>query len=147
MILSTWRRPSRSMRRLALVAALPLLAGCAYHLHHGIRPLRPLELATAPYEGTVTTSLDGSLTYDGGCLLLRADRGGYVLPVWPDGSIFNGTAVIFHQPGKASQPIMVEQQVEIGGRLLPWPRLPGYAPFEHQCGAEPSLVGTVRPAD
>ena len=135
------------MRRLALVAALPLLAGCAYHLHHGIRPLRPLELATAPYEGTVTTSLDGSLTYDGGCLLLRADRGGYVLPVWPDGSIFNGTAVIFHQPGKASQPIMVAQQIEIDGRPMAWNQLPGYEPFAYHCAAVPFLVSKVRPAD
>lgn len=57
------------------------------------------------------------------------------------------TAVIFHQPGKASQPIMVEQQVEIAGRPIPWTELPGYAPFRHQCLAEPFLVSAVGPAD
>jgi len=149
MILSTWRPGKRSIRpRLPLLLALPLLAGCASGLHHGIRPLRPLELATAPYEGTVAASLNGSLTYERGCLLFRIDGPTrYVLPIWPEGSIFNGTAVIFHQPGKASQPIMVEQQIEIGGRAIPWPQLPGYTPFQHQCSAEPFLVSTVGPAD
>lgn len=131
----------------SLLLAVPLLAGCATSLHHGIRPLRPLELATAPYEGTVTLKLDGSLMYERGCLLMRAEPSGYVLPIWPDGSIFNGTSVIFHQPGKASQPVMVEQQVQLGGRPLPWNQLPGYAPFEHQCNAQPFLVSSVRPAD
>lgn len=142
----TWPRmkPSRSA---SLVLAFALVTGCAAGLHHGIRPLRPLELATAPYDGTVTGSFDGSLMYEGGCLLLRVNRGGYVLPVWPDGSIFNGTSVIFHQPGKADQPIMIEQQVLIDGRLTPWAQLPGYAPFKHQCAAEPFLVSGVRPAD
>jgi hypothetical protein len=55
--------------------------------------------------------------------------------------------VIFHEPGKASQPIMVEQQVQIGGRPIAWDRLPGYGPFEHYCRAVPFLVSKVRPAD
>jgi hypothetical protein len=148
MTLSTWYRAGRSIGgRLGLLLALLLPAGCATSLHHGIRPLRPLELATAPYQGTVTTAFTGSLIYESGCLLMRVDGGGYVLPVWPDGSIFNGTSVIFHEPGKASQPIMVEQQVQIGGRPLAWLQLPGYPSFEHYCRAVPFLVSKVRPAD
>lgn len=135
------------LSRVAAMLTFALDVGCASSLHHGIRPLRPLELATAPYEGTVTSSFNGSLMYENGCLLLRVDRGGYVLPVWPDGSIFNGTSVIFHQPGKANQPVMVAQQVQIDGRPTPWTQLPGYVPFEHQCEAEPFLVSSVRPAD
>lgn len=144
---SLTRHRIKSSGMAALAVAFAVATGCATGLHHGIRPLRPLELATAPYEGRVTASFTGSLMYEGGCLLLRVDRGGYVLPVWPDGSIFNGTSVIFHQPGKASQPIMIEQQVLIDGRMTPWNELPGYVPFEHQCGAEPFLVSAVRPAD
>ena len=156
MSLPTWRHIHCSMgspqiRHLltgtTAVLAASSLGGCATGLHHGVRPLRPLELATAPYDGTVTQSLDGSLTYERGCLLLRADPSGYVLPIWPVGSIFNGTAVTFHAPGKASQPIMIEQQVRLDGRPLAWNQLPSYAPFEYNCPAEPFLVSGVRPAD
>ena len=137
----------RALTGTAALLAIFLLPGCASALHHGIRPLRPLELATAPYDGTVTLTLNGSLMYEGACLLLRADPSGYVLPIWPDGSIFNGTSVIFHQPGKASQPIMVAQQIEIEGRPMAWNQLPGYEPFAYHCGAVPFLVSKVRPAD
>ena len=138
----------RRMSSAALMLAVSTISGCAWNLHHGIRPLRPLELATGPYDGNITESVDGSLMYEGGCLLFRAQGGtAAVLPIWPTGSIFNGTSVIFHQPGKADQPIMVGQQVVIEGRPVGWERLAGYAPFEHQCGAEPFLVSKVRPAD
>lgn len=137
----------RHIRSAALMLASAAIAGCASGLHHGIRPLRPLELATSPYDGNVAAALNGSLMYEGGCLLLRAEPSGYVLPIWPDGSIFNGTSVIFHQPGKANQPIMVAQQVEIEGRALAWNQLPGYEPFAYHCPAEPFLVSKVRPAD
>jgi hypothetical protein len=144
---STWCRTKRSIGAVAL-AALVLPAGCVTNQHHGIRPLRPLEVATAPYEGTITASLTGSLAYEGACLLLRVDGGGAaVLPVWPDGSVFNGTSVIFHEPGKASQPIMVDQQVLLEGRPTGWGLLQGYAAFQRQCRAAPFLVSKVHPAD
>lgn len=128
--------------------SLLLLAGCASTMHSGIRPLRPLELATGPYDPTITASLTGSLMYEGGCLLFRPQGDGApILAVWPNGSIFNGTSVIFHEPGKASQPILVEQQMVIEGRPLAWSELPGYAPFQNQCRAEPFLVSKVHPAD
>jgi hypothetical protein len=136
------------LRRAALLAAFPLV-GCVASGHGGIRPLRPLELATAPYDGTVAKVLVGSLMYEGGCLLFREERtGARLLPVWPTQSVFNGTSVIFHEPGKAEQPILVSQQFVMEGRPLPWTELPGgYAPFEHQCSAEPFMVAKVRPAD
>lgn len=134
-------------RRICLLA-LWLLPGCAAD-HGGIRPLRPLELATGPYEGTVTTMLTGSLMYEDGCLLFREERtNARLLPIWPTGSVFNGTSVIFHEPAKAEQPILVSQQFVMEGRPLPWTQLPpGYAPFEHQCAAQPFVVSRVRPAD
>ena len=133
----------------AIVAgALTMLCGCAANQHRGIRPLRPLELATGPYVATVTASVTGSLMYEGGCLLFRpADNQATLLPVWPYGSVFNGTSVIFHEPGKASQPVLVEQQITIEGRILGWDELPGYAPFENQCRAAPFMVAKVHPAD
>ena len=111
--------------------------------------MRPLELATAPYEGTVTTALTGSLMYEGGCLLFLEGRtGARLLPVWPQGSVFNGTSVIFHEPGKAEQPILVSEQFVMEGRPLPWRELQaGYAPFEQQCATPPFKVSKVRPAD
>ena len=141
------RSGERLICRAALISVL-LLAGCVSGVHHGIRPLRPLELATGPYDPTITASLTGSLMYEGGCLLFRPEANRPpVLPVWPDGSVFNGTSVIFHEPGKASQPILVEQQMVIEGRPLGWNELPGYAPFQNQCRAAPFLVSKVHPAD
>lgn len=136
------------MWRRMIVAGLLALAGCAESGHHGPRPLRPLELATSSYQSAVNSSLTGSLMYEGGCLLFRDQTSGTsLLPIWPDGSIFNGTSVIFHEPGKASQPILIEQQILLQGRILPWSELPGYLPFQTQCRAEPFLVSKVRPAD
>ena len=88
--------------------------------------------------------------YEGGCLLLRVDRGGYVLPVWPDGSIFNGTALTFHLPGKADQLVAINQEVLLYGQPQQWAMLSSaaYQPVEHQCGAySPYFVSGVRPAD
>lgn len=132
-------------------AYLFVLASCATaYPHRGIRPLRPLELATAPYTGEVAEVLSGSLLYEGGCLLFRDDRSKeLLLPVWPFGSIFNGTAVIFHEPGKADQPILVTQELVVEGQREQWPSLAAatYAPFQQQCRAQPFLVSRTHPAD
>jgi hypothetical protein len=137
------------MRKFCLLAFLAI-GGCVSNGHNGIRPLRPLELATAPYNGAVASVRTGSLMYEGGCLLFREDRfDARLLPIWPTGSIFNGTSVIFHEPGKADQPILIAQQFVMEGRALSWDELRGiaYAPFEHQCGGQPFMVARVRPAD
>jgi hypothetical protein len=137
------------MRHAGMIAVL-LLQGCAASGVHRIRPLRPLELATAPYQQSSAAALTGSLMYEGGCLLFRPDESAErVLPIWPVGSIFNGTSLIFHQPGKADQPILIAQQFVMTGRRVAWRALSpaAYAPFEHQCGAQPFLVSDVRPAD
>lgn len=134
--------------RAIIVAGLLALPACAEYGHHGPRPLHPLELATSPYQSVITSRLTGSLMYEEGCLLFRDEASGAsFLPVWPNGSIFNGTSVIFHEPGRASQPILLEQQILLEGRILPWSELPGYLPFQSQCRAEPFLVSKVRPAD
>ena len=141
-------RSVRPLAKGAVLAAIALLPGCASSLHHGIRPLRPLELATGPYDGVITASQTGSLMYEGGCLLFRVDGSqAPILPIWPNGSIFNGTSVIFHEPGKASQSIIIEQEIVIDGRPIGWDQLPGYVPFQNQCRAQPFLVSKVRPAD
>jgi hypothetical protein len=143
----TWRG-GKGFIGAAALAGFALVSGCASNLHHGIRPLRPLELATGPYDGTIAATPTGSLMYEGGCLLFRVDGSRVpLLPIWPNGSLFNGTSVIFHEPGKAGQPIILEQEVVIEGRPIGWNQLRGYEPFEWQCRAEPFLVSKVRPAD
>lgn len=136
--------------RLAFLLVLAFLGSCASYGNHGVRPLRPLELATAPYQENVTASRPGSLLYEGGCLLFRDDQSpARLLPVWPTGSIFNGTSVIFHQPGKADQPVLVGEEFVIEGRPAQWPDLQPtfYGPFQHQCAAQPFFVSRVHPAD
>ena len=126
-----------------------LLTGCASH-SAGIRPLRPLELAAAPYQETVTDYPAGSLMYEGGCLLFRdSQTKAQLMPVWPIGSIFNGTSVNFHQPGKSDQPVLVGEMFVMEGRPAQWSELPvsAYAPFQNQCAAPPFFVSGVRPAD
>ena len=137
------------MRRAGLLG-LALLAACSTYSNGGVRPLRPLELATAPYSETVTAGLTGSLMYEGGCLLFRDEQStARLLPVWPAGSVFNGTSVIFHRPGKADQPVLIGQEFVMEGQPLMWPALSPavYSPFRHQCAAQPFLVARVRPAD
>jgi hypothetical protein len=139
------------MRLPGLIALALLQSSCATNSRHGIRPLRPLELATAPYQETVTASLTGTMMYESGCLLFRDDdmTKAVLLPMWPTGSIFNGTSVIFHRPGKADQPLFVGEEFVMEGRPVQWPALAAsdYTPFAHQCAAQPFLVSRVRPAN
>lgn len=132
-------------QRLPYLALLAVPA-CTANGHGGIRPLRPLELATAPYRQGVRSALTGSLSYENNCLLFREQGSGrLVFPIWPSGSIFNGTSVIFHEPGKADQPILVAQQFVMEGQRTAWTG--DLAPFERQCGTAPFVVSEVRPAD
>jgi hypothetical protein len=140
---------SQMMRKAGPIILL-LLTSCATGDEHHVRPLRPLELATAPYQEFITNQLAGSLAYEGSCLLFREDRtNSWLMPIWPMGSVFNGTSVIFHEPGKADQQLLVAQQLAIEGRALSWRDLDAnyYGPFAHQCAAQPFLVTKVRPAD
>jgi hypothetical protein len=137
------------MRKTVLSAFL-VLGGCMSS-HPAVRPLRPLEIPTAPYQWVATGAQTGSLLYEGGCLLFHDDEtGALVMPIWPYGSTFNGTALLFHRPGKADQWIPVSQEVLIEGQPVGWTTLGGtpYAPFQHQCGGyAPFYVSSVRPAD
>lgn len=133
---------------IAVLGLTLALGGCIGH--GGVRPLRPLEIATAPYHQVATTALTGSLMYEGGCLLFRDEASGALLmPVWPDGSSFNGTAVLFHQPGKADQRVMVAEEFRMDGQALDWSSLFGeaYEPFQRVCAMPPFFVSRVRPAD
>jgi len=117
---------------------------------HRPRPLRPLELATSLYSETVTSARTGSLMYERGCLLFREDgTAARLLPIWPEGSIFNGTSVIFHQPAKADQRIAIGEQFVIEGEDLPWASIAQaeFQPFRQQCPEPPFFVSKVRPAD
>lgn len=140
------------MRKAGLFMIGMLVAGCTPHPFGPlIKPLKPLEIPLAPYQGVVTAALAGSLMYEGGCLLFRDEASkAYLLPIWPDGSSFNGTAVLFHQPGKADQRVFVSEEFAMEGQPLQWTRLSQdyYMPFEHQCaGYQPFFVSSVRPAD
>ena len=124
-----------------------MLASCS-SVPAAYRPLRPLAIATMPYLWTSTTSATGSLLYEGGCLLFHDEENGSLfVPVWPNGSSFNGEAVILHTPGKSDQPIRIAQEIVLSGQPLPLPLPPSLGPFEHQCGAPPLAVVAVRPAD
>jgi hypothetical protein len=137
------------MRKAGLLPIL-LLAGCMAE-HPSIRPLRPLEIPTVPYRDVATAALTGSLMYEAGCLLFRDDETrAVVMPVWPAGSTFNGTALLYHLPGKADQWVAVNQEAVLYGQPLQWSALgtADYGPVEHQCGAFPAYyVSSVRPAD
>jgi hypothetical protein len=137
------------MRRAGLIAFL-LLCGC-FNNHPAVRPLRPLEIATAPYHPMATTALTGTLLYEGNCLLFRDEQSGALLmPVWPAGSSFNGTALSYHLPGKADQWVAVAQELLLYGQPLRWQtlRAPVYEPFQRECGLYgPFFVTNVRPAD
>lgn len=134
------------MKHAILIAAL-LLAGC---MSHGVHPLRPLEIPTAPYNGVATTALSGSLLYEGGCLLFRDDDKHFQLvPIWPVGSTFNGTSVLFHEPGRADQRIVVAEEFLMLGQPLQWSRIatPRLVLHQRRCAGEPFAVLGVRPAN
>ena len=133
------------MKHAILIAAL-LLTGCG---SPGVHPLRPLEIPTAPNGGVSTTALTGSLMFEGGCLLFRDDDKRFQLePVWPVGSTFNGTSVIFHEPGRADQRIVVAEEFLMLGQPLQWSRITSpRVLLQRRCGGEPFAVLGVRPAN
>ena len=134
------------MRRAVPLLAL-LLMSC---MSHGVHPLRPLEIPTAPYNGIATAALTGTLMYEGGCLLFSDDtKRVQLVPVWPSGSSFNGTSVVFHNPGRAEQRVIIGEELMIEGQPLEWSRVPGARVVLHQrrCGREPFAVLGVRPAN
>ena len=130
-------------KSLILLAAL---AGCA---GHSVHPLRPMDVPTAPYIDVATAeAVDGSLTWEENCLRFRGDNGERLLPVWPRSTLFNGTSLMFHVPGKNDQPFLVAQQVEISGERLPAAYAQAYfATYVQRCGGTPFFVAAVRPAD
>ena len=131
-----------------IVCALPLLlAGC---VSNGVQPLRPMEIAIGPYNGIVAATHTGSLAYEHGCLTFYDDaHGPALMPVWPEGTIFNGTSLIFHKPGKADQPIVLNQEFVLSGQPLSSSAVPGprAALVQRQCGGIPFAVADVRPAN
>lgn len=135
------------MRRAVILVPL-LLAGCVEA--RGIRPLRPLELATAPYLQAAAQTRVGSLMYEGDCLIFSdGEKRSWLLPIWPDGSTFNGTLLTFHHPAKDEQRVALGEEFVMEGRLVSWQELPSrrYAPFWQQCRVQPFIVSSVRPAD
>ena len=133
----------------ASVCMLPLmlLVGCA---SGGVQPLKPLEIATEPYSGLGIANGTGTLAYEGNCLSFWDDEHKAMwVPVWPIGTTFNGTSIIFHRPGRADQPFVLGQEVQISGQPLDWPKVPGArAPlFARQCAGIPFAVADVRPAN
>lgn len=134
------------MKLASFILAL-LLAGCA---SSAVEPLQPLEIATVPYQGIPKTALTGSLLFEGGCLLFRDDSNHLQLfPVWPDGSSFNGSSVIFHEPGKADQLVALAEEFVMAGRPVPWSGFtnPRMALHRRHCGSAPFAVLGIRPAN
>jgi hypothetical protein len=109
-----------------------------------------LEIPTAPYFGIVTARMTGTLTYAGNCLLFRADdREAQLVPIWPDGTTFNGTSVIFHQPGRMAETIVINEEVQLSGEPVQWSRLPGsrIPLYQRACPGHAFAVAGVRPAN
>jgi|SRR5438270_2939238 len=134
------------MRPAAFLVTL-LTAGC---VSNGVQALRPLEIPTAPYSPIVTAAPTGTLAYERDCLLFYDDaRKQALLPVWPDGTIFNGTSLIFHKPGRADQPIVLNQEFVLSGRPVPWSAVTASRAslFQRQCGGTPFAVADVKPAN
>lgn len=132
------------------VYAALLLAGCETPQNEPVRPLHPLELAMSTYDGNISEQLTGTLAYEDDCLLFRNDEAGPMLtPIWPNGTTFDGTALIYHEPGRVDQSLVVAQHFRMGGRRVTWQQLsaPVYQPFQNQCRGQPFLVSEVRPAD
>jgi hypothetical protein len=128
--------------------ALPAVLGAC--VSNGVQPLKPLEIVTLRYSPTVTSSATGSLAYERGCLQFYDESGKQMLsPVWPDGTIFNGTSVVFHKPGRADQPIVLNQEFVLSGQPLTWSAVPGprATEFQRQCGGTPFVVADVAPAN
>ncbi|NUR45218.1 MAG: hypothetical protein HOP91_03540 [Sphingomonas sp.] len=88
--------------------------------------------------------------YEGGCLLFRDEHlGMQLLPVWPDGSSFNGTSVTFHEPGKAEQRVVVAEEFQMEGQPLQWANVPNprINLFRQRCRGEPFAVLRIHPAN
>jgi hypothetical protein len=121
------------------------LTSCATHSVH---PLRPVPIPTAYYqENAAIEDLAGSLTYEDGCLGFRVEGGEHLLPIWPKDSVFNGTSLVFHMPGKTDQPLLINQEVELGGHRLPSTYMQQNFPETVRCGGVPFFVAAVRPAN
>ncbi len=135
------------MKQIFFVSIL-LVGACVSE--RSVHPLRPLEIVTSPYHGISTEGLTGSLMYEGDCLLFR-EEGNHLqlMPVWPDGSTFNGTSVKFHEPGKAEQRIIVGEEFRMEGLPLHWVDVPNPRAgiFAQQCARDPFAVLGVHPAN
>jgi hypothetical protein len=135
------------MRKAILIGLLLNLEACA---SNGVRPLRPYEIATGAYHPAAEEQLVGSLMYEGGCLLFtNEDRTRQLLPIWPDGTLFEESMVTFHQPAKAEQRLVIGEEIRLDGQAVDWPELDSvrYAPFRRQCAAQPFFVSAVTPAN
>jgi len=99
----------------------------------------------------VTAALPETLMYGNDCLMFPYDATkAYLMPIWPEGSTFNGTAILLHQPGKADQHVLVAEELVMAGQPLQWARLthPYYEPFRQQCGGiQPFFVASARSAN
>ena len=134
------------MRKFTVIA-LALLSGCA---SSGVRPLRPYEIATAPYRSPASESLVGSLTYEGGCLLFQSEDGkALLLPIWPTGTTFEESLVTFHEPAKADQRAIIDEEILLDGQRSTWAEIsdPRFEPFRVQCSAPPFFVSGLTPAN
>lgn len=141
------RRDVGTAMRGCLLVGIMLLSSCAAR---GPHPLTPQDLATGPYNSLATTTFTGSLMYEGGCLMFRDENDSVqLLPVWPAGSSFNGTALTFHRPAKADQVLVVGEEFEMSGQPLAWTTLSGaaYEAYHRQCPAAPFSVSSIRPAN
>lgn len=130
------------------IGFLLLLSGCMSQ--SGVKPLRPLQIPISAYLQAAPEKRAGSLMYESNCLLFREDgTGATLMPIWPYGSTFNGTAVLFHEPGKADQRLMVAEELVLEGQSADWADLPAdvYQPFQRQCSAQPFYVSKARPAN
>jgi hypothetical protein len=142
-------RAAESKMRKAAMIALVALSGCL--AHPGMRPLRPLEIATAPYQDVTTAALTGTLMYEGGCLLFRDEQSRVIfMPVWPADHNFLRDRQQLVRLSRQVKGHRAAVEAGPGGQPIAWGTLgtPTYQPLQHQCGAyRPFFVSFARPAD
>lgn len=130
------------MKHFYVIMCAVLLTGCATMEPSPSSVRGTYPLATWPGSEVITTVRGGSLHYSSGCLLFRdADKRDFV-PVFTDGSRFDGRVVAVVQPG-GERVIGLGQRITIEGDGKEWSSVPpGYnlSAFQKRCSVSPFFI-------
>jgi hypothetical protein len=95
----------------------------------------------------VVSEFSGRLALERDCLVLRIpQRSQTFLPIWPEGSRFDGRKVTLAIPGRAPILLPLTRDVRIGGSGRPWHEVPatlGLSEIASRCPFTPFFVVEV----